>query len=212
MFIQSFPCEPLLTNAYVVACAKTHEAAVIDPAPHSFAKIQNYLASYDLSLKKVLLTHSHWDHIGDVKQFQDNYGVPVYVHPFDAPNLEHPGVDQVPSLLEIPGVKPDVLIEEGDQIPVGELTFHVIHTPGHSAGCVCFYEPEQHVLLSGDTLFRGCIGKICFPTSLPGIMWSSLKKLEQLPPETRIFPGHGPSTTLQAESSWLHDAEKLFGK
>jgi hydroxyacylglutathione hydrolase len=211
MFIQAFPSGPFSTNAYVVACAHTREAAIIDPAPDSSAAIQVFLASQGLKCQKILLTHSHWDHIADVKVLKEKYAIPVYVHPLDAPNLEKPGADQLPCWLALVGVKPDGLLEEGMQIPVGQLCFHVLHTPGHSPGCVCFYEPHQQVLLSGDTLFKGTIGNLSFPTSQPTLMWPSLAKLARLPSETRVFPGHGPETTIQAESGWLCDAESVFG-
>ncbi len=83
------------------------------------------------------------------------------------------------------------------------LRFQVLHTPGHSVGSVCFYEPDHHLILTGDTLFKGAIGNLSFPTSQPFLMESSLAKLGRLPPDTRVFPGHGPSTTIKAESYWL---------
>ena len=210
MFIQTFPSGPFSTNAYVVACDKTRQAAIIDPAPDSSAQIHSFLTQRQLKVQKILLTHSHWDHIADVKQLKELYQIPVYIHPLDAPNLQQPGSDGLPCWVSIPAVQPDMFLEEGMQVPVGELSFQVLHTPGHSPGGVCFYEPTQHVLFSGDTLFQGTIGNLSFPTSQPSLMWSSLAKLAQLPLDTRVFPGHGPATTIQAESSWLHDAEKLF--
>lgn len=210
MFIQVFPSGPFSTNAYVVACADTREAAILDPAPDSSLEIQAFVAEQQLNVQKILLTHSHWDHIADVKPLKEKYQIPVYIHPLDALNLQQPGADGLPCWLAIPAMQPDVLLEEGMQIPVGKLNFQVLHTPGHSPGCVCFYESGQHVLFSGDTLFKGTIGNLSFPTSQPSLMWPSLAKLAQLPSDTRVFPGHGPVTTIQAESSWLHDAKKLF--
>ena len=210
MFIQVFPSGPFSTNAYVVACAKTGEAAILDPAPDSSSEIQKYIALKKLKPKKILLTHSHWDHIADVSKLKELFGIPVYVHTLDAPNLLQPGADHLPCWIDIPGVQPDVLLEEGMEVPIGELAFHVLHTPGHSPGSIGFYEPQQQVLFSGDTLFKGTMGNISFPTSQPSLMWTSLKKLAQLPPETRVFPGHGPETTIGIEAPWLTDAKKLF--
>lgn len=200
MYIQAFPCPPLETNAYIVGCKQTQEAAIIDPAPHSFSVIERFLSQHEWKPQLILLTHSHWDHIADTKQFKEHYRIPVYVHRLDAPNLENPGSDGLPLMIDIAPVKPDFLLEEGMEIKVGMLTFQVLHTPGHSAGSVCFYEPNHQLVLTGDTLFRGAIGKISFPTSQPFFMESSLAKLGQLPPQTRVFPGHGPSTTISAES------------
>lgn len=210
MFIQTFPLGPFSTNAYLVACSHTNEAAVIDPAPDSFQKIQSFLTKQNFKLTKILLTHSHWDHIAEVYLFKKKYIIPVYVHQLDALNLEKPGTDGLAFWLTFPGVKPDILLEEGMLISLGQLTFHVLHTPGHSPGGVCFYEPQQHILFSGDTLFKGSIGNLSFPTSQPSLMWSSLAKLSQLPLETQVFPGHGSATTMQAESTWLPHAKKLF--
>lgn len=210
MLINTFPSGPLSTNAYVAACSETGEAAVIDPAPESFSEIHQYLIQKNLKLQKILLTHSHWDHIADVSKFKNHYKIPVFVHTLDAPNVQQPGIDGLPCWLNIPPLQPDILIEEGIQISLGRLTFHVLHTPGHSIGSVCFFEPNQLVLFSGDTLFKGSFGNISFPTSKPDSMWISLKKLSKLPPETRVFPGHGPSTTIGKEVVWLSDAEKLF--
>jgi hydroxyacylglutathione hydrolase len=197
--IQIFPSGPFSTNAYVVSCSQTQEAAVLDPAPESAEHIQNYLNKHQLKLRKILLTHSHWDHIADVKTLKDHFQVPVYVHLLDAPNLQSPGADGLPLWIAIPPVQPDHYLEEGMLISIGDLSFKVIHTPGHSPGCVCFYEAKQHLLFSGDTLFKGAIGNLSFPTSQPELMDSSLAKLAQLPSQTRVFPGHGPSTTIQEE-------------
>lgn len=209
MIIQVFPSGPFSTNAYVAACVHTREAAIIDPAPDSALKIESFLSEQNLKPQKILLTHSHWDHIADVRPLKEKYHIPVFIHPLDAPNLQQPGADGLPCWINISSVQPDDFLEEGKAVKIGKLSFQVLHTPGHSPGCVCFFEPQQEVLFSGDTLFQGTIGNLSFPTSQPSLMRSSLAKLAQLPPQTRLFPGHGPSTTIQAESEWL-DAKKLF--
>jgi glyoxylase-like metal-dependent hydrolase (beta-lactamase superfamily II) len=210
MFIQVFPSGPFSTNAYVLACVSTREAAIIDPAPDSASDIESFLSEQNLKPQKILLTHSHWDHIADVHQLKEKYHIPVFIHSLDAPNLQQPGTDGLPCWINIPSVQPDGFLQEGMLVKVGDLSFQVLHTPGHSPGCICLFEPQQHVLFSGDTLFKGTIGNLSFPTSQPSLMWPSLTKLAQLPLQTRVFPGHGPSTTIQAESEWLHDAKKLF--
>ncbi len=210
MLIQAFPSGPLTTNAYVAACSETREAAIIDPAPSSSKAIQAFLASQQLKCRKILLTHSHWDHIADVKDLKEVFNVSIYIHPLDAPNLRQPGSDGLPCWLTIAGVEPDVLLADGMQIPLGGLTFQVLHTPGHSPGGVCFYNSQQKVLFSGDTLFEGTMGSLSLPTSQPELMWPSLDKLAQLPFDTTVYPGHGLPTTIGAESRWLSDAQKLF--
>ncbi len=186
-----------------MGCQETHEAAIVDPAPRSFSLVESFLSEKGLKPQKILLTHSHWDHIAEAKAFKDHYAIPLYVHPLDAFNLEEPGADGLPYFIEIPPVTPDILLEEGMEIKIGMLNFRVIHTPGHSVGSVCFYEPNHQIVLTGDTLFKGTIGNLSFPTSQPFLMESSLAKLGRLPVKTRVFPGHGPSTTIGAESRWL---------
>ncbi len=210
MIIQAFPSGPFATNAYVIACPQTKKAALIDPAPECSYAVERFLQKNQLTLDKILLTHSHWDHIAETALFKEKYAIPIYIHPLDQSNLEQPGSDGLPCWISIQGVKPDILFKEGDLIPLGNLQLEVIHTPGHTPGGVCFYCPKENVLLSGDTLFQGTIGNISFPTARPELMWPSLAKLAKLPPATRVFPGHGPATTIGAES-WLANARSIFG-
>lgn len=210
MIIHTIPSGPFETNAYVLVCEKTRKAAIVDPSPDSADKISKYISDNNLHPTALLLTHSHWDHIADAAKIKSIYKIPVMIHAEDVPNLQSPGSDQIPCWIDITPITPDTLIDEGDQIQIGESTFDVIHTPGHSPGGVCFYCPEEKILISGDTLFKGTIGNISFPTSRPDLMWPSLKKLARLPKDTIVYPGHGPRTTIGTES-WLDRAEELFG-
>jgi len=209
MFIHAFPCGPFETNAYLVASTSTKQAAIVDPSPGSFQVLVDYLAKHPMQVQKILLTHSHWDHIADVAQLKSHFQVPVYVHALDAPNLEKPGADGLPCWIAIEGVKPDGFLEEGGELSVGDLIFEVIHTPGHSPGSVCLYCPKEGFLLSGDTLFRGSIGNLALPSSQPEKMWPSLDKLAKLPKEVVVYPGHGPKTTIGNEH-WLPRAREVF--
>lgn len=199
MTVSVFPCGPFETNAYIIACPATQEAAFVDPAPESAAKLERYVQQNDLKPTKILLTHSHWDHIADAAALQKKFNIPIYIHPLDAPNLVQPGSDGLPCWIDIPPISSYKEIKEGDHIDLGECMLSVIHTPGHTPGGVCFYCPEHQFLISGDTLFKGAIGNLSFPTARPQLMGPSLKKLSQLPGETRVYPGHGPSTTISKE-------------
>jgi glyoxylase-like metal-dependent hydrolase (beta-lactamase superfamily II) len=210
MIIKAIPSGPFETNAYVLGCPDFHLALIIDPAPDSSASIIDYLTKNNLKPEKILLTHSHWDHIADVACLKKHYHIPVLIHEEDAKNLEMPGSDGLPCWISIEGIKADSYLNEGDNINCGNLSFIVIHTPGHSPGCICLYEEKQNVLISGDTLFKGSIGNLSFATARPKKMWESLKKLGKLPPSTKVYPGHGPSTTIGIES-WLSNAENFFG-
>lgn len=209
MILEVFPSGPLETNAYLVGCPKTKRAVVIDAPSESAEAISRRAKELSLHVEMILLTHSHWDHIADVSELKKLLKSPVYVHKDDAENLENPGTDRLPLFFPLKGVKADGYLHEGQVLNVGNLRFEVIHTPGHTPGCVCFYLPEEKTLFSGDTLFRGTIGNISFPSSQPALMWDSLKKLAALPFETKVYPGHGKPTTIGAEQ-WISKAKGRF--
>jgi glyoxylase-like metal-dependent hydrolase (beta-lactamase superfamily II) len=210
MIVDVFPSGPFATNAYVAACPHTRQAALIDAPPNSLKKYSAFLEEQQLKPVALLLTHSHWDHIADAAALKEHFLIPVYIHSLDAPNLRAPGTDGLPCWLKIQGVEPDRLIAEGDCLPVGELEFEVIHTPGHTPGGVCFYCRQEELLFSGDTLFKGTIGNLSFPTCCPDKMWPSLDKLAKLPAKTQVYPGHGERTTIGREQ-WLPNAKQIFG-
>jgi hydroxyacylglutathione hydrolase len=201
MILQPFPSGPFATNAYVIGCPITRKAAIIDPSPGSAPSIISYISEQQLVVEKILLTHSHWDHIADGSILQKHYAIPVYVHPDDAANVQKPGADGLRFWVAIEGLIPKTF-QEGEKISVGNITLEVIHTPGHTPGGVCFYCQEEGVLLSGDTLFKGAMGNLSLPTGQPERMGDSLKKLAALPADTSVFPGHGSATTIGNES-WI---------
>jgi len=211
MYIFKFPFGPLETNALLIGCAETKKCAVIDPSPGSLNSILQKAKELGLTIEKILLTHSHWDHFADAAGLKSKTEAPVYIHPLDAKNLMKPGSDGIPLFFPIQPVTPDHFLKEGDIIEVGNLKLEVIHSPGHSPGGVCFFLREQKLLLSGDTLFQGSIGKIDLPTGDPNQMWSSLEKLALLPPDTRVVPGHGGDTSIGRES-WLSRAKQIFSE
>lgn len=209
MIVDVFPSGPYSTNAYLLVSEKSKEAIIIDPSPQSSGPLLAAIKKRGCHVLGIYLTHSHWDHIADVHRLKEELPLPVYIHPEDAPNLENPGHDRLPLFISLTGVKPDGFLFDGEKCSVGALSFTVIHTPGHSPGGVCFYFPDEKVLMSGDTLFKESIGRLDLPGSDAERMWSSLKKLETLPPETVVYPGHGPKTTIGAED-WLPRAREIF--
>ena len=210
MILEIFSSGPFDTNTYIVGCSATKQAVIIDVPFESARWLVSRVQKLSLVPTHILLTHSHWDHIADVSELKNSLNLPVYVHEKDAANLIHLGADGLPIFMEMKGVMPDGYLLEGAKISVGEHELIVLHTPGHTPGSVCFYGEKDKILFSGDTLFQGSMGRVDFPTSSPSDMWESLKKLSLLASDTRVYPGHGDSTTIGAEK-WMAHAEKKFG-
>ncbi len=199
MIIKTFTCGPLGTHCYLVGCPASNDAAVIDAPQGVTFKL---LKHKEWKIKMIFITHSHWDHIVDAAKLKEAFHIPLYIHSADEENLKYPGADQLPLFFPIQPAEADGYLKEGEEFHIGELNLKVIESPGHSPGSVCLWFPQEKVLFSGDTLFQGSMGRIDFPTSSPPEMQKSLKKLSQLPPDTKVYPGHGLSTTLAAEA-WL---------
>ena len=189
---------PIETRTLLLICPKTLEAIIVDPSFYSFQHFKPIIDEKQLFLKGVFLTHSHYDHIADAAKFR-SLGINVYVHGLDQKNLIAPGSDGLRMIHGLEGVSDPILIEEGDELSFGEEHFRVIHTPGHSPGSVCFYFFNRAILLSGDTLFKGGIGRLDLPTGQPELMEDSLKKLALIPKHTVVYPGHGFITTIEEE-------------
>jgi hydroxyacylglutathione hydrolase len=209
MILKRFICGPLDTNTYLITCEKTFQTAIIDPGLGSFKEVEKTIRNEDFHLVALFLTHSHWDHIADGSLFKNHFSLSVYVHKEDAKNVENPGSDQIPSFFSIPPLQPDRLLKGGEILSIGDIQIKVIHTPGHSPGSVCYYIPQEKMLFSGDTLFRGTIGNLSSPTASSERMWSSLKKLSLLPKDTIVYPGHGGQTSIGREK-FLENPEEFF--
>ncbi len=174
---------------------------IIDPGSES-SKIVQYITDGGYEPYQIFLTHGHFDHVCAAGALQDKYHVPVFIHP-----EEIALVDEAPVINAMHGTskeckapKIDNYLNDGEIFNFGEVEIKVIHTPGHTPGCVCFYIPQMSVLISGDTLFRESIGR----TDLPGgnqeaIEESILTKLYTLPDYTKVYPGHGSNTTIKHE-------------
>ncbi len=209
MILETFSSGPFETNTYIVGCPLTLKAFVVDVPPQSTKGILEILKKKGLVLDKILLTHSHWDHISDVSLLKEATGADVLIHPLDVDNLQKPGADKLPMFFSFEGLVPDGFLKEGELVTVGSLEIEVLFTPGHTPGGVCFYLSKEKTLFSGDTLFKGTMGRVDFPTSSAKLMWTSLKKLSTLPAETKVYPGHGSPTQIGKEA-WIANAEERF--
>ncbi|NGX34727.1 MAG: putative metallo-hydrolase [Candidatus Anoxychlamydiales bacterium] len=208
MLIKTFVLGPIDNNTFVVISEKSKKSCVIDPSFGAFQKIKSFLEDKSYTLDKILLTHSHLDHIADVKLLKDAFSSLVYIHKLDAKTLQKPEPSSFFS-AKVDGVKPDFLFEDREKIKIDDIQIEVIHTPGHTPGGSCFYIEKEKTLFSGDTLFKGSFGRVDFSYSNPKDMIKSLKGLSKLPKDTKVYPGHGSQTTIGNES-WMENVEKFI--
>ena len=192
---------PIATNVQVLADPATREAIAIDAAIPSLAWINAELAERGWTLKLIVSTHGHWDHIGDNAALSAQTGAPIAVHSLDRDRLVRPQSLYAP--FEIPPSVPAVELAEGGTIRVGALHLEVLHTPGHTEGSVCLLAPDDGLLFSGDTLFAGGWGRVDLPGGSPEQMADSIARLGRLEPGMQVRPGHGPSTTIEREAAWI---------
>ena len=191
---------PLATNVHVLADPHSREAIAIDTATPCLAWITGELAARDWTLKLVVSSHGHWDHIGDNAAVAEHTGADVGAHPLDHDRLIHPSTN---APFDIPPSVPAVDLAEGGEVRFGSIRLRVLHTPGHTEGSVCLYEPDEGLLFSGDTLFAGGWGRVDLPGGDPDAMVASLGRFLDLEDGVHVFPGHGPETTIGRERAWL---------
>lgn len=175
---------------YIVSCESTNEAAIIDPGGNEDT-ILSYCNENNLKVKYIIDTHGHPDHVCGNGRLKEETGAEIILHRDDAIFFWQPEVKEYFSLLGLPeSPKPDILVNDGDTITIGEEQFQVIHTPGHTPGGICLYNKPD--CFTGDTLFVGGVGRTDFPGgSTQELMQSIQEKLLTLPPETKVWPGHG---------------------
>ena len=191
------------TNCYFLIKEETKETIVIDPADRA-ADILHKAAAEGLTLKAVLLTHGHGDHILAVNDLKKELGIPVYACAEEERLLQDPGLNLSLSLFGRPvTVKPDVLVSDGELLDVAGIQIQVLHTPGHTKGGCCYYLAEEKILFSGDTLFCCSVGRTDFPGgSMSEIVRSIQEKLLVLPEDTIVYPGHGESSGIGYEKQY----------
>lgn len=201
MLIKTLVVGPIMSNCYIIGCEETHEAAVIDPGAEA-DRILLSLAESALTVKCIINTHGHFDHVGGNKKMKDATGAPILIHASDAPMLERLSASAANwGLRAEDSPQPDQMIDDGDKISFGNITFEVIHTPGHTPGGVSLYT-KGHVFV-GDTLFSGSIGRTDFPGGDFDTLISSIKKrLFTLDDATVVYTGHGPETTIEHEKRY----------
>jgi len=206
LYLRRFVVGAFDTNCYLAADPTSLEALIIDPGgdPHAVAEA---VRSEGFTARGIVNTHAHADHTAANDALRGQFGCPVMIHELDAPALTDPeaNLSAFAGHAELAVSPADRLLKDGDEIRIGELVFQVMHTPGHTPGGICLL--MDRVLLSGDTLFAGGIGRTDFPGgSYERLIESIHSRLFVLPDDTAVYPGHGPETTIGNErgtNPWL---------
>lgn len=196
MLVKTITVSMFATNCYLVGCAESNEAIIIDPGAAG-KKIIDQVEALRFDVKYIVNTHGHVDHIGANRQLKAKYKVPIALSIKDLDLYANPGFFIGLVLRKRP--EPDLFLAEGDSIFFGKHSLEIIETPGHTPGSICL--KGESAVFCGDTLFSGAIGR----TDLSGgshseLMKSINEKIMVLPPDTTIYPGHGPVSTIQAEA------------
>jgi len=191
--------EPFDNGMYVVADERG-DAIVIDPSRGEREALAT-IKEHGLTVLEILNTHGHQDHVFDNASMKERTRARLAIHAADAYRLDP--ARRHASTLDAPLSVADDLIAEGPLTYLRDVELVAIHTPGHTEGSTSFYLPADGVLFSGDVLFAGNVGRVDLPGSDPRAMEASLARVAALPPATRVFPGHGPATTIGAELRWL---------
>ncbi len=200
MFIQSLTVGPIQATCFIVGDEQTKEAVVIDPGDEA-RRIFSGLQKHSLTLKYIINTHGHFDHVGANKALKSLTGAPILIHQGDAPMLSGLSGSARMWGMQAEDSPPDQLIKDGDRITFGQITLQVIHTPGHSPGGISLYTPK--VVFVGDTLFAGSIGRTDFPGGDYDLLISGVRnRLFVLGDDVQVFPGHGPDTTIGYEKKY----------
>ena len=200
MIHEILPVGPLQCNCSVIGDETTREAMVIDPGD-DIEDVAAIISKHNLKVKQIVITHAHIDHVGGAMKLRALTGAPILLNQNDYALLKMIDVQATWVGMESPGeVKIDAELAHGENLSAGSLSANVLHTPGHSEGSVCLYFPAEKLLIAGDTLFAGSIGR----TDLPGgsfekIMRSLHQRVLALPDDTVVIPGHGPKTTIGDE-------------
>jgi hydroxyacylglutathione hydrolase len=195
--IVAFETGPLQENAFLLIDRDSREAAIADPGDDGDRLIEG-IESAGARLRAIWLTHAHFDHVGAVKALRLHFDVTVYLHEKDIPMFEAGPFQAASYGLPFDADEtPSARFFEGQGLHLGGLSFSVMHTPGHSPGHVTVY--GHGVALVGDCLFAGSVGRTDLPFGDAAELGRSLRRIVALPPETRVLPGHGPTTTIGEE-------------
>lgn len=191
--------DELYSNAYILV--DKQNCIVIDPSKN-YSGLVDFIKSRKLTLKAVLLTHTHFDHMQGVDLLVDTFHVPLYLMEEDIPgltDLEKNCCLYNPEPISIIIKSPAIGLYDQEQLNILSSPIKVIHTPFHTIGSCCFYLEKEKILFSGDTLFKYVVGRTDLPTSVPKEIYNSLRKIKDLPDDVIVYPGHGIVTNMGNE-------------
>lgn len=200
MIFEHVEVGPLGVNCYVLGCSTTREGVVVDPGG-DIDRIVEIVQRHGLTIRSIINTHGHFDHVGANRKAVAAFGAPLLIHRDDAAMLDR--VSEVARMYGMQGENSppaDGYLADGQEISFGTCRIKVLHTPGHTMGGCCLYLESEHMVITGDTLFADSIGR----TDLPGgsheqLLQSIRSRLFTLPEQVTAYPGHGPATTIAHE-------------
>ena len=203
MKVKSFTFNLYQENTFILY-DDSKEAILIDPGAYEASEkraVVEFLDENELSLKRIILTHCHIDHIFGNAYFMSKYKLPLEAHKLDLPNLHAaPPIADAMGLKMTPSPEPEKWLNDGDLIEFGNSKLEVLFTPGHSAGGISFYSKDDGILIAGDLIFYSSVGRVDLPGGNAKTLLNSVReKIFTLPDETIIFSGHGPKTTVGFE-------------
>jgi glyoxylase-like metal-dependent hydrolase (beta-lactamase superfamily II) len=188
------------TNAFLIADEQTNQAVLFDAPDHTVAPLLEEAKRRGYDLIGLWLTHGHFDHVADHAEVTRAFpNAKVLIHRLDVPKLRKPGSSMFPLPFVIPPREPDDLVEDGQRLTIGSLNVDVIHTPGHSPGHVMYHFPDERVLVGGDLIICGAVGRTDLPDSDERQLIESIRRVMRLPDDTQLLPGHCSPSTLGEE-------------
>ncbi len=201
-----------MTNCFLIADDEARKAVLFDAPDHTVRPLLEEAAKRGWEIVGLWLTHGHFDHFADHAEVRKGFpAAKILIHQLDAPKAAHPDMQTrmfgIP--LVIPPLEPDGHASDNQKLEVGSLEVVVLHTPGHSPGHVAYHFPKEQLLVGGDLIIGGSVGRTDLPDSNHAQLQASIRRVMQLPPETRLLGGHGPITTLREErenNPWVQEA------
>lgn len=201
-----------MTNCFLIADEAARKAVLFDAPDHTVHPLLDQATQRGWDIVGLWLTHGHFDHFADHAVVRKRFpNARIFIHALDAPKAANPDMQTrlfgIP--LSIPPLQPDELITDQQKLKLGSLQVVVLHTPGHSSGHVAYHFPQDGLLVGGDLIIGGSVGRTDLPDSNPAQLQESIRRVMQLSPGTRLLGGHGPPTTLAEErrnNPWVQDA------